>query len=890
MTMDCLNKLRSKLGVARKRSTAKRKSRSPATVINVEHLESRELLAITVDVAFDEADNSIFDGDISLRDAVMIAPAGETINFAPWLNGQTISLDNSLGDIAFSKNLTIDATALTNGITIDANDPTPTVINGDGNRVFRITGGDVTLKGLTLTGGDPDFRGSGDANGGAIYARGDVSLSLDGVTLHNNGAAFSNDGGGLYFHTNETEHLPTGAIEPRLVIRNSIIEGNQADEGGGLFVNLGDHSVSGSSGIHVQALGQTVLVENSQLLGNVAQNRGGGVAAWLGAGGELELVDSTVSGNTAGSERDNGLQSDVLLDSGGGVYTYMFSGDDSVGPVGGDSLGSDNGIAKLTIAGSTIDHNIAGSYGGGIAVSAKRQGPNLAVRSQVSVFNSTLSGNIVLRDGTEPNYGGELGKGGGVALAIYPNDANEGLDAHFSGVTITENRGEVGGGIWSRVPTRSDGRVRTWLTNTIVSANTEIDGSVFDNLYGSFDVTSTAYNLVGPTNTIFDYVTHVAAGLNTATHISTNDPKLMPLDNYAGPTRTHRLQATSRAIDAGSNSLAFEPFFAATLTTDQRTPSFDRIYDVPGDTGELSGSGTVDIGAYEIQGAGPRVINVLMAGTGADITPGVYDLAAQMQQISSGEAQIKPLVVGDISSIAVEFDGSMGTIAGDELGILGLLSGAQPVITYAGYNSTTQVATWNLSGVEENEHYLVILRDSIVDAADNPLDGDWVNPRDYTNPPTAQQVSDFTPTGSGDGEAGTDFAFIFTTVRLFGDADNDGAVGGSDLLAVTNNFGSTGTSSGVLLGDADDDGVVSGSDLLAVTNNFGNTLDFTIALLLDLNQDGAITYADFSLYDLSIADIDGDGDVDATDQAIHDAHDGYEAFWREFGDFEVELV
>jgi len=59
---------------------------------------------------------------------------------------------------------------------------------------------------------------------------------------------------------------------------------------------------------------------------------------------------------------------------------------------------------------------------------------------------------------------------------------------------------------------------------------------------------------------------------------------------------------------------------------------------------------------------------------------------------------------------------------------------------------------------------------------------------------------------------------------LLGDADNDGAVAGSDLLAVTNNFGSTGPADGLLLGDADDDGAVAGSDLLAVTNNFGNVL------------------------------------------------------------------
>lgn len=63
---------------------------------------------------------------------------------------------------------------------------------------------------------------------------------------------------------------------------------------------------------------------------------------------------------------------------------------------------------------------------------------------------------------------------------------------------------------------------------------------------------------------------------------------------------------------------------------------------------------------------------------------------------------------------------------------------------------------------------------------------------------------------------------------LFGDADNDFAVSGSDLLAVTNNFGATGPADGLLLGDADADGAVSGSDLLAVTNNFGATCDLLV--------------------------------------------------------------
>lgn len=69
----------------------------------------------------------------------------------------------------------------------------------------------------------------------------------------------------------------------------------------------------------------------------------------------------------------------------------------------------------------------------------------------------------------------------------------------------------------------------------------------------------------------------------------------------------------------------------------------------------------------------------------------------------------------------------------------------------------------------------------------------------------------------------TEVEVVDSAGPLFGDADNDNAVAGSDLLAVTNNFGSTGAADGFLLGDADDDGAVAGSDLLAVTNNFGST-------------------------------------------------------------------
>jgi hypothetical protein len=104
----------------------------------MERLESRQLLAITVDIELDERDFLLNDGDISLRDAILEAAPGETINFAPTLDGAIIDLQSFLGEIAISKNLTIDASMLPNGITIDAND-SDGVKNGNGMRIFNMT-------------------------------------------------------------------------------------------------------------------------------------------------------------------------------------------------------------------------------------------------------------------------------------------------------------------------------------------------------------------------------------------------------------------------------------------------------------------------------------------------------------------------------------------------------------------------------------------------------------------------------------------------------------------------------------------------------------------------------------------------------------------------------
>ncbi|CAE7360127.1 rhsC, partial [Symbiodinium sp. CCMP2456] len=124
-------------------------------------------------------------GQLTLREAIAQASANQVITFAPWLNGGVLSL-SAQSDLVIEKTLTIDASSLDQGLTIQAYDPDRLelgyqLFNANGGRVFYVKGRDVdlTLRGLTLSGGDTW------SDGGAIYSLG-ASLTLDHVEVSHN--------------------------------------------------------------------------------------------------------------------------------------------------------------------------------------------------------------------------------------------------------------------------------------------------------------------------------------------------------------------------------------------------------------------------------------------------------------------------------------------------------------------------------------------------------------------------------------------------------------------------------------------------------------------------------------------------------------------------------
>jgi hypothetical protein len=196
----------------------------------------------------------------------------------------------------------------------------------------------------------------------------------------------------------------------------------------------------------------------------------------------------------------------------------------------------------LTINNSTLSGNSGGSnfiYGGAIYSSGK-----------LSITNSTLSGN---------SANGSTGGGGG---GIYVASGT----ARISNTTISGNSGTPsGGGIYN------SGQVT--LQNSIV-ANNPSGG----NCAGT--VTSNGYNLSSDGT----------CSLNTTGDLNNTNPKLGPLRNNGGSTKTQALLSGSPGIDAG-NPAGCTDNHGHLLKTDQiGQPRPDK-----------EDTGGCDIGAYEKQ-------------------------------------------------------------------------------------------------------------------------------------------------------------------------------------------------------------------------------------------------------------------------------------------------
>ncbi len=357
---------------------------------------------------------------------------------------------------------------------------------------FRILriGSGVTVKLTNLT-----IRGGKtDRAGGGIINFG--TLGLTDCALSDNSA---HQGGGI------DNHGP-------LTLLSSTVRRNSADFRGGGVANHSFDTVT---------VANTTFANNSVGLGQL----GGGI--W-NLGGTLVLTNSLVASNTGGG----------IANTGTATVASTRIADNSAGGGGIHNTG------RMTLSLSTVAHNtgagIVNRDGGTFTVSKS----TIVGNSGGGIFNTAFSthrpATITLRNSTVS------GNSGSFAGGIFNNSGLATARVNLFNTTVTDNSAleGLGGGIRQQAGELA-------LTNSLVAKNSAPSspdvriesGSVLSrfSLIGDGEgsgITNTDGNLVG----------------NVSPNTAPIDPKLGPLADNGGPTRTHALLLGSPAIDAGSNA------------------------------------------------------------------------------------------------------------------------------------------------------------------------------------------------------------------------------------------------------------------------------------------------------------------------------------------------
>jgi hypothetical protein len=718
---------------------------------------------------------------------------------------------------------------------------------------------------------------NGDGGGARITIVADTGKEAS-VEISNN--IFTNNesqasGGGLFAQVGGLQTFQRGHVD--LKISDSQFMHNHATYGGGLRADV-------PAGGHMALSNSDFVMTRSVVKDNTAADKGGGVFVAVNSGSTAAIQESVITGNKAGLAllKPSLHPNSRLYNAGGGIYAYIFGGEEA---------------GKFTVTGSEISHNTAGQHGGGLAIFSKREDTDSGI-AQFGISNSTISGNKVEHQTTQT----VVRTGGGVHLGIWNNgiDGDEGeeaLHAQLRNVTITNNVADVGGGIYSLVPQHPERRMDVRLTNSIISGNWTHDTNPNpNNFYGSINAAETKYNLFGWHTTIaanrffdhddsatpyFEEIAFSALGAGNLNNAG-NNPQLANLANNGGLTRTHRPLNNSPVIDKGLNSLAIVPFTSDILTTDQRGAGFPRRYDVTA----VSPAGLiVDIGAHEVGMA--KVVDVIL-----DNSTWGRDPHSFAETVPLGE-QLRPFATQGVNTIQIVFSDAVlkkpanggspvaigsGAAEGDLLMELNrtrvdannLTLTERVLCTDFSFNTTTNTATWTFAptadgGVLLDGKYSIHLKApaggvaGVVDSGGFDLDAEWTNDPgtitvgtevrstwdDYTDDPKR-------PFKTGDAQAnGGGLRFHFAL--LAGDYDGDGLVERDSESAT---------------GDGNGDGLVNSLD--ATIGTLGKRLPLKKIIGVDFNDDEIVGYQDLLIWQTSWGidddgDATGDGETDGLD-------------------------
>ena len=397
-----------------------RSSRLRSFVPQLEILEDRTVPS-TLSVT-----NNLDKGAGSLRDTITAAKSGDTILFAPSLDGQTITLTSD--QLTINKSLDIEGP----GASLLA------ISGNDTNRVFNINEGfSVTIDCLTITHGRASGGSTTAGGGGILNAGSTLTLAHDVLSYNVDLGSSTNVQGGAIgnFHKDGI-----------LTVTDCTFIGNQADgrvknsdfaEGGAIY-----NSPEGSSAtvIRCSFIGNQALAgnDNEATTNTIEVGEANGGALHNEGPSTLTVVDSTFIGNQAlGGNGGSGGQ---------GVSFYI------VDTASGGAIADDVASGALVVSGCTFSYNQArggsngtgGSTGQGIVGAG--DGGALGIEGPVTVTNSTFDHNEAL--GGSDNRGSSsdvVGRGVGGAIQ---NVSIEGTQATLTlgNSAFTDNQAVGGAG------------------------------------------------------------------------------------------------------------------------------------------------------------------------------------------------------------------------------------------------------------------------------------------------------------------------------------------------------------------------------------------------------------------------------------------------------------
>jgi hypothetical protein len=463
------------LEAEQKRGSRRRKTTLGAGIV----LGAGALFAPNAQAATFTVTNLADAGPGSLRDAITSAnadPASDTINFQSGLSGQ---IDLTGGALQVQTPMDIEGPGAAQ-ITLDG---------GDTDRIFYVsmlTSGDpVRISGLTMA------NGLAAAGSGGAIASYFTALTLDSVVVRDSYATTGGfgpskyGGGGIgafgspssltvtgsQILDNGSGHygggIATAEIDGGVLVTGSTLSGNVADGYGGGAAFYDQHSdvtvekstVSGNDGgtgdgggiwFEDTYNGFTTSVIDSTVKGNTTDSDGGGVSFGENFSGPSKVVNSTITGNDAGS--GGGVQfadleygygppdgSFSLLDS---TVTANHASDTAGGVLRGYSNGNPSD-SNLTISSTAIAGNTAVNSSPDIGQGSAAAGTLTLTNSLLqdpagATYTADPAGSNIV--GADPQLGA-LADNGGPTQTQLPAATSPLIDAGLANGLTTDQRG-----------------------------------------------------------------------------------------------------------------------------------------------------------------------------------------------------------------------------------------------------------------------------------------------------------------------------------------------------------------------------------------------------------------------------------------------------------------